>query len=136
MQAYCNPRHNVVLHTFRFWRAPLIEPFESFITDLRTKAESCEFGDQKDRMIRDKIIFTVTGKLQELLLREGDKLDLKKTLVICRAYEDSTKQSKEISCTAAGGIMTHKIYKVGTKQRFPPKKPHYQATTSKPPQQT
>ena len=78
----------------------------------------------------------MTGKLQELLLREGDKLDLKKTLVICRAYEDSTKQSKEISCTAAGGIMTHKISKVGTKQRFPPKKQHYQATTSKPPQQT
>ena len=61
MEDYCSPRKNVVLNTFRFWMAPSIEPFESFLTDLRTKAESCEFGQLKERMIRDKTVFTVTG---------------------------------------------------------------------------
>jgi hypothetical protein len=46
--------------------------------------------DNKDRMIGDKIGFTVQGKLQELLLRE-DKLSLDKAIQICRAYEQSNK---------------------------------------------
>ena len=46
-------------------------------------------------MIRDKIVFTVTGKLQELLMCEDD-LDLKKTIRICRAFEQSNKQVQEI----------------------------------------
>jgi hypothetical protein len=43
-----------------------------------------DYFDNKDRMIRDKIVFTVQGKLQELLLRE-DKLSLDKAIQICRA---------------------------------------------------
>jgi hypothetical protein len=47
------------------------------------------------RMTRDKIVFTVQGKLQELLLRE-DKLSLDKAIQICRAYEQSNKHVKEL----------------------------------------
>ena len=46
-------------------------------------------------MIRDKIVFSVTGKLQELLLRE-DKLDLQKAISTFRAYEHSNKHVLEI----------------------------------------
>ena len=102
MDEYCRPRQNVVMHTFRFWQTPMSEPFDTFLTDLRTKADSCEFGEQKERMIRDKVIFTTKGKLQELLLRESEKLNLKKAIDICRAYEMSQKQTKEISGTAGG----------------------------------
>ena len=45
-------------------------------------------------MLRDKIVFTVTGKLQELLLRE-DNLTLDKAVKICRAFEQSNRQVKE-----------------------------------------
>ena len=44
-------------------------------------------------MMRDKIVFTLTGKLQELLLTV-DGLTLEKAVKVCRAYE-STKQVKE-----------------------------------------
>lgn len=44
-------------------------------------------------MIRDKIVFSANGKLQELLLRE-EKLDLEKCIQICRAYEQSNKHVK------------------------------------------
>lgn len=40
-------------------------------------------------------MFTVTGKLQELLLRE-DKLTLDRTIQVCRAYEQSNRQVKEL----------------------------------------
>ena len=45
-------------------------------------------------MLRDKIVFTVTGKLQELLLRE-DNLTLDKAVKICTAFEQSNRQVKE-----------------------------------------
>ena len=45
-------------------------------------------------MMRDKIVFTVTGKLQELILTV-DGLTLEKAVKVCRAYEQSTKQVKE-----------------------------------------
>ena len=44
---------------------PYQEPFDKFRTELKTRAASCNF-QEKDRMMRDKIAFTVTGKLQEL----------------------------------------------------------------------
>ena len=75
-------------------------------------------------MIRDKIIFTVTGKLQELLLRE-DKIDLEKTIKICRAYEQSNRHVKELRETNP----THSVNKVSQQKpkRTPQvesKKPH------------
>ena len=47
-------------------------------------------------MIRDKIVFTAKGKVQELLLRES-KLDPQKAIDICRAYEQSTQYVKEMN---------------------------------------
>ena len=98
IKEYCTPKQNVVLQTFRFWNVQLQEPFDTFLTELRTRAEACDFKE-KDRMIRDKIVFTHTGKLQELLLRETD-LTLGKAIDICRAFEHSAKQVKEMSASS------------------------------------
>ena len=70
LEEYCNPRQSEVLKTYRFWnhKWDTDEPFDSFLTDLRIKGESCNY-EEKERMIRDKIVLTVSGKLQELLLK-------------------------------------------------------------------
>ena len=34
------------------------------------RAQFCNFGDMAERMVRDKIVFTVKGQAQELLMRE------------------------------------------------------------------
>ena len=94
LEEYCNPRQNEVLESHRFWSTPWRDPFDAFVTDLRKKASSCNFKEA-DRMIRDKIVFSATGKMQELLLRE-DGLDLTKAIKIGRAYEQSKKQVEEI----------------------------------------
>ena len=98
LEKYCNPRDNEVLESHRFWNIPYQEPFDKFLTELKTRAASCNFLE-KDRMMRDKIVFTVTGKLQELLLRV-DGLTLEKAVKICRAYEQSNRQVKEFRDTS------------------------------------
>ena len=57
---YCSPRSNEVNETHRFWNMTYHEPFDSFLIDLRSRANLCNFGDMKDRMLRDKIVFSVT----------------------------------------------------------------------------
>lgn len=46
-------------------------------------------------MIRDKIVFSCTGKMQELLLRDDD-LDLQKVIKIGQPYEQANRQSEEM----------------------------------------
>ena len=71
-------------------------------------------------MIRDKIVFSVSGKLQELLLRETS-LDLKKAIEICPASEITSRNKKEMNASSEA----QKIDKVGvqsrSKQKFPVK---------------
>ena len=119
LEEYCNPRENEVLQSFRFWNIPFHEPFDVFLTELYSRAASCNF-QEKDRMIRDKIVFSVSGKLQELLLRETS-LDLKKAIEICRAFEITSRNKKEMNASSEA----QKIDKVGvqsrSKQKFPVK---------------
>ena len=93
LEHYCNPRDNEVLESHSFLNTPYQEPFDKFLTELKTRAASCNF-QEKDRMMTDKIAFTVTGKLQELPPRM-DGLTLDKAVKVCRAYEQSTKHVKE-----------------------------------------
>ena len=52
-------------------------------------------------MITDKIVFRVSGKLLELLLRESS-LYLKKVTEICRAFEITSRAKKEMSPPGEG----------------------------------
>ena len=105
LEGYCNPRKNEVLESHRFWNVQYQESFYNFLTELTTQ-----------------IIFTVQGKLQELLLCE-DKLSLDKAIQICRAYEQSNKHVKELR---ENNSASHAINKV-THENKPPKskKPNY-----------
>ena len=44
-------------------------PFDSFMTDIKTQAEKCAF-QERDNMIRDKIVFSVGKQMKEKLLQE------------------------------------------------------------------
>ena len=120
IEAYCTPRQNEVLQSFRFWNISFHEPFDAFLTELRTQAESCNF-QEKDRMIRDKIVFSVTGKLRELLLRECE-LNLKKAVNICRAFESTAKHVKEMNSS-----QEQKIEKVTATEHFNKQKARQEA---------
>ena len=64
-------------------------------------------------MIRDKIVFSVSGKLQELLLRETN-LDLNKAVETCRAFEITSRNKKEMSASSEA----QKTDKVGVQSKL------------------
>ena len=96
---YVNPRKNTVFERYRFWACKQQEgeTIDQFITELKTRARSCEFGDQHDSMIRDRIVFGVRdSRLNERLLRESSELTLEKAASICRVGEARSSQVKEL----------------------------------------
>ncbi|XP_060077956.1 uncharacterized protein LOC132557483 [Ylistrum balloti] len=95
LEKYCNPRANEVIESHRFWCVPWQEPFDIFLTELRHRADRCNFGALKDRLIRDKIIFSCQGKLQLQLLKD-DSNTLEGTIKLCRAFEQSANHVKEL----------------------------------------
>ena len=66
-----------------------------FLTELRNKAEPFNFGEMADRLIRDKIVFTVTDKLRQVLLRENP-LSLTRAIQQCRSFDTSQGQAKQM----------------------------------------
>ena len=91
---YCNPRRNTVYERHRFWSRDQAdgETIDQWVTELKTRAASCEFGDQRDLLIRDKIVFGIRDeRIKERLLRESG-LTLTKALDLCRAAEATKEQ--------------------------------------------
>ena len=63
------------------------ESIDAYVAELRKLAKGCNFGEQEDRMIRDRILAGCRSqKFREKLL-EDSKLTLKSALEICRALE-------------------------------------------------
>ncbi|RUS87639.1 hypothetical protein EGW08_004624 [Elysia chlorotica] len=108
LRQYCNPRSNEVLMRYRFWNIAFSEPFDKFVTELRTQAEQCSF-EEKEKMIRDKIVFTVPKVMKEKLLRDT-ALTLKRAIEICQAYEQTTSHVQEMQHEASS--LSSKIEKV------------------------
>ena len=94
-----NPRKNTVFERYRFWeyKQQEGETIDQFITELKTRARSFEFGVQHDSMIRDRIVFGVSDtRLKERLLRESSDLTLEKAVSLCRTAKASKNQLKEL----------------------------------------
>ena len=70
---YCHPRKYTVYERYKFWCRNQIgeEPVDKWVKELRTIAVNCEFGDQEDSLIRDKVVFGVRDdRTKERMLRE------------------------------------------------------------------
>ncbi len=96
---YCKPRKNVVYERYRFWSRNQMndEPVDKWVKDLKTIAVDCEFENQENSMIRDKLVFGICdGRIKERMLREAD-LNLQKALDICRAAESTKTQMREMT---------------------------------------
>ncbi|XP_054723301.1 uncharacterized protein K02A2.6-like [Uloborus diversus] len=97
-ELYATPKKNVVVERFIFNNRVQGqgENFESFYTDLRKLVKSCEFGDQVDSVVRDRIVLGIAHRgLQERLLQEGE-LSLFRAAELCRSAELSRTQAQTI----------------------------------------
>ncbi|CAJ1049307.1 uncharacterized protein K02A2.6-like [Xyrichtys novacula] len=96
---YCEPRKNLtyIRHVFFTRAQKQSEPIDSYVTDLKSKAKDCEFGDLHDSLVRDRIVCGITNdQVRGRLLREAD-LTLEKAVDICRASELTNTQVKALT---------------------------------------
>jgi len=103
-EEYCQPKKNILYERFQFWNSTqeVGENIDSFVTRLRQKAKSCEFGLQEDSMLRDRVVLGCPdARLQERLLREPELL-LAKALDFCRAAEATKAQMRSVINSSAG----------------------------------
>ena len=60
-RSYCEPKKNEIFATYKFWSRDRVvgESLEKWFNNLKTLAADCNFQDQKDRHIRDKIVLSL-----------------------------------------------------------------------------
>ena len=63
------------------------ETIDTFVTRLREKAATCEYGQLKDELIRDKIVLGIANESTRRRLLRGRDLTLITAIEICRAAE-------------------------------------------------
>ncbi|KAJ8017554.1 hypothetical protein HOLleu_44951 [Holothuria leucospilota] len=109
-QNYCTPKKNITYERHKFFTC-IQKPGESidhYLTELRTKSKSCDFGDLADSLIRDRIICGIPNNaLRERLLREED-LTLSKAVQMCRAAETTRSQVKELQSDDV--VLVHAVH--------------------------
>ena len=70
---YCNPRKNITWERQKFntRNQQTGETIDQYVTDLKTKAQTCEFAQLKDSLIRDRIVCgIISDKTRARLLKE------------------------------------------------------------------
>ena len=100
-EEYCSPRKNITYERYIFNSRNQgdNESIDLYVTNLRLKARTCEFGPLTDELIRDKIMCGIkSDQVRGRLLREPD-LSLQKAIDICRASEVSQNQLKSLGST-------------------------------------
>ena len=93
---YCTPRKNEIVERSQFHEMKQAQgqSIDNFVAALRLKAQSCNFGDQTEQLIRDRIVCgCLDTRVKERMLRES-KLTLQLALDLCRAAEASQAQMK------------------------------------------
>ena len=70
------------------------ETFQFCFVDLANKADSRDFGEMKEELVRDRIVCAIqSDTVRKLLLREPD-LTLEKAKEICLMYELADKEKQ------------------------------------------
>ena len=97
--AYCMPWRNIMWerHVLNTHNQHDGETIDQYVTDLKTKAQTCEFKDLKDSLIRDRIVCGIhCDKTCSRLLREPN-LTLQKVVDMCRVNETMSSQMKSFT---------------------------------------
>ncbi|KAI5755975.1 hypothetical protein M8J77_021076 [Diaphorina citri] len=93
LEGYFKPKLNVTYERHIFFTCCQNElTIDEYVTSLKLKAKTCEFGTLEDGLIRDRIICGIKNtKMKQRLLQEKD-LSLEKTVEMLRIQEVTQKQ--------------------------------------------
>ena len=94
----CSPKTNVIVERHKFnTRYQRDETTEQYITDLKKFATTCEYGNLKDDLIRDRLVCRVNNEsIRRQMLKEAD-LTLQRAIQLCQIDELTNERLKEMS---------------------------------------
>lgn len=98
LEQYFTPAKNVIYERYIFGccKQEEGEAIDCFVTRLREKAATCDYGALRDELIRDKIVIGIANEsTRRRLLREKD-LTLASAIEACRAAELSDLQLRSM----------------------------------------
>ncbi|KAG1651845.1 hypothetical protein GQR58_026725 [Nymphon striatum] len=123
-QAYVQPKLNPIFARYKFNNEmQKDQSIEQFVTKLKILGKDCKFQDV-DELVRDRIVFgTSHNKVREMLINEGEQLNLDKAVQIAQQYEYAQLQLKSmtpITATAFTDVNTVTEAGYGTKAKAIP----------------
>ena len=98
-QKYCDPRKNITFERHKFFTRSQKpdETIDQYVTDLKLKSRTCEFGELRDSLIKDRVVCGIcSDQVRERLLRDPE-LTLQKAIDTCRAAEVTKAQMKNLT---------------------------------------
>ena len=110
---FCMPKKNLVYERYVFNICVQKEGqnVDSYVTELRHKAQTCDYGELKDSLIRDRIVVGINStQLKEKMLQDKD-LSLESAISRCKSAEMTQRQMQVIQekGSACGGKETEPV---------------------------
>ncbi|KAG5887773.1 hypothetical protein JTB14_035120 [Gonioctena quinquepunctata] len=101
-EKYFIPRRNIIYERFKFHSTIQKPggPIESFIKNLHSVAEYCNYGTLKEEFIRDRIVVGMLDTKTSERLQLKEQLDLKECILIVKQAELQASQNKELYNTS------------------------------------
>ncbi|XP_068204656.1 uncharacterized protein [Palaemon carinicauda] len=98
---YFSPRKNELVARYKFRRCvqETNETLETYVTRLKILVKDCNYGNQRDKQLRDQVVFGCTEDKLRQKLFEVEDLTLEKTLDLCVAFQASKRQMDVIKST-------------------------------------
>lgn len=119
IEKFCMPKKNQIYERFLFYQRKQKdgETFDSFLIDIKRLVRTCEFKEQENDMLRDRIVMGVfDAKLQTRLLEVTD-LTYTTAVEKCRASEITREQSATMNNKAVTVNEIRSAHSNGTHNR-------------------
>ena len=99
----CSPQRNTTIERYKFnSRAQRNESIQSYVAALKTLAQTCEFGELKEEMVRDRLVCGLrSDTLRKRLLKER-KLTLNRATEICVIHEQTESHMTMLNAPPPG----------------------------------
>ncbi|XP_040356411.1 uncharacterized protein K02A2.6-like [Ixodes scapularis] len=120
LDAHFLPKQNEVYSRYIFRTRVQLpdERFDTFLTDLKLKTRDCNFGPEKEKMIRDQIVCGVNDEKARADILKLDEPSLGKVVKVCLAHESTKLQLKVFK---EGRPATEEVHAVkDRRRRLPP----------------
>ncbi|KAG6795129.1 hypothetical protein HZU73_09579 [Apis mellifera caucasica] len=97
LDKYFCPSKNEVIERYNFFnsRKKKDESIETYITQLKSKAKTCNFGKMTDSLIRDKIIMEINDKHLRTKIFNTENLNLLILIQIFNEHQNLQKKKEE-----------------------------------------